>query len=241
MNIRNESTPFYKQLKGKIMNDIESGTLKHGDKLPSERQLAEQYKISRMTARHTLSILEREGVVERIVGSGSFVKNNRIKMDFITFNSFSKDMLGKGFKPTTKMISCDKRTATAAVANKLKIECGDEVHVVKRLRFVNDIPISVEESYLPTSYCDGIDAFMSDNTSLYQVLEDQYGIVLTKAKEYMKVVLSDESDSKLLGLKAESPCILREAVAFNRDEREIEFSTSLIRSDLVQFYSELNL
>ena len=100
-----EESPFYMQLRNKLKDDIESGKYKHGDKLPSERELAEQFNISRMTARHTLSILEREGVVERSIGVGTFITNNRIKMDFINFNSFSKAMLSKWFKPTNKKLS----------------------------------------------------------------------------------------------------------------------------------------
>lgn len=74
-----EAVPFYKQLKKQILEEIKSGKLKHGDKLPSERELAEQFQISRMTARHTLSILEREGVVERRVGAGTFINYKKLK------------------------------------------------------------------------------------------------------------------------------------------------------------------
>ncbi|MBO0600493.1 GntR family transcriptional regulator [Sporosarcina sp. E16_3] len=240
--IRNkEKSPFYKQLGDRIKDDIESGRFKHGDKLPSERELAEQFSISRMTARHALSVLEREGVVERRAGAGTFITNNRISMDFITFNSFSKDMLAKGFKPTTKKLSIRQEKAKLYLADKLKIEPNDEVTILRRVRLVDNMPISIEESFIPSKYCKGIEGFISDNTSLYQVLEDQYGIVLVKAKEYMKVRFPDESEIKLLKIGANSPCILREAVAFDIDMKEIEFSTSLIRSDVVQFYSELNL
>lgn len=236
-----EESPFYMQLKNKLKDDIESGKYKHGDKLPSERELAEQFNISRMTARHTLSVLEREGVVERRIGVGTFITNNRIKMDFITFNSFSKDMLSKGFKPTTKKLSLSKDYATAYLAKKLKIDLNDEVTVLRRVRLVNDMPISIEESFIPSKFCDGIMDLISDNTSLYQILEDQFGIVLVKAKEYMRVTFPDESESKLLRIGANNPCILREAVAFDNESNEVEFSTSLIRSDVVRFYSELNL
>jgi len=233
--------PFYKQLKNKIMDDIESGKVKSGDKLPSERELAELYGVSRMTARHTLSILEREGVVERRVGAGTFISNRKIEMDFITFNSFTKNMLGKGLIPGTKLLSINKAEAKPSLASKLKISTGEEVIVIKRLRSVNDTPVAIEESFIPYKYCNGIEEHITDNASLYQILEDVYGIVLVKAKEYMQVSFSDEAESKLLRIKSESPCIVLEAVAFDREEREIEFSKSITRSDIVRYYSELNL
>ncbi|MDF2682744.1 MAG: GntR family transcriptional regulator [Brevibacillus sp.] len=236
-----ESTPFYKQLKSKILDEIESGKLSSGDKLPSERELADLYGISRMTARHTLSILEREGVVERRVGAGTFITNKKIEMDFITFNSFTKNMLGKGLLPRTQLLSVRKDQATPSLARKLKISEGQTVIVFKRLRLVDDTPVAIEESFIPYAYCNGIEEHIADNTSLYQVLEEIYGIVLVKAKEYMQVTFSDDAESKLLRIKSESPCILLEAVAFDRSGREIEFSKSITRSDIVRYYSELNL
>ncbi|MCM3600050.1 GntR family transcriptional regulator [Robertmurraya korlensis] len=236
-----EETPFYQQLKDKIIDDIESGKLKHGDKLPSERELAEQYGISRMTARHTLSILEREGVVERRVGAGTFISNYKIEMDFITFNSFTRTMLGKGLTPSTQVLSIKKSPAKPSIANKLHIPVGEELVIIKRLRNVNGIPVSIEESFIPYKYCPDIDHLITNNHSLYQMLESEYGITLVKAKEYMKVKLAEESDSKLLRIRSESPCVLREAVAYDDQGQSIEFSTSLTRSDIVRFYSELHL
>ncbi|NRD76882.1 GntR family transcriptional regulator [Bacillus sp. BRMEA1] len=236
-----EAIPFYKQLKEKIMDDIEMGKLKHGDKLPSERELAEQYGISRMTARHTLSILEREGVVERRVGAGTFVANHKIEMDFITFNSFTRNMLNKGLIPSTQVLSIKRIEAKPVLANKLKLPPSEEMIVIKRLRLVNNMPVSIEESFLPVKLVPNIEHHIMNDVSLYQILENVYGIQLVRAKEHMHVTLSDEEDSKLLKIRSESPCIFQESVAFDRNEREIEFSTSLTRSDIVRFYSELNL
>ncbi|MGG1679336.1 GntR family transcriptional regulator [Neobacillus sp. NRS-1170] len=236
-----DQVPFYKQLKGKILDDIESGKLKHGDKLPSERELAEQFQISRMTARHTLSVLEREGVVERRVGAGTFITNNKIVMDFITFNSFTKNMLNKGFIPSTKVLSIGKTEAKPHIARKLNVPIGETLITLKRLRSVNEMPVAIEESFISEKLCPNLEQFIFDNASLYQILEDQYGIVLVKAKEQMQVTFSEESDSKLLKIRSESPCIYQESVAYDHHDQEIEFSISLTRSDIVRFYSELNL
>ncbi|MFP5113789.1 GntR family transcriptional regulator [Bacillaceae bacterium C204] len=236
-----EDVPFYKQLRNKILDEIESGKLKQGDKLPSERELAEQFQISRMTARHTLSMLEREGVVERRVGSGTFINNKKIEMDFVTFNSFTKNMLNKGLIPSTQILSIQKMEATANLAQKLKLAQGDMMFAIKRLRLVNETPIAIEESFLSEKLCPGLNDMITENDSLYELLEREYGIVLVMAKEYMQVTVSDESESKLLKIRSESPCIFQEAVAFDKNEQEIEFSTSLTRSDIVKFYSELKL
>lgn len=241
INKDTDAVPFYKQLKDMILDEIESGKLKHGDKLPSERDLAEKFNISRMTARHAISILEREGFVERRVGVGTFIAGKKIEMDFITFNSFTKNMLVRGLAPGTKTLDIKKDRAKAALSKSLQIEAGEEIVVIKRLRLANDIPIAVEESYIPYRYCPGIEDLIADNVSLYQLLAERYGIVLVRANQYMQVVLSDEKESKLLKIKNMSPCILLEAVAFDTNGQAIEFSKSTTRSDIVKYYMELHL
>lgn len=194
-----------------------------------------------MTARHTLSILEREGIVERRVGAGTFITNKKIEIDFITFNSFTKSMLGKGLTPSTQLLSIYKQQAKPLWVNKLRIPAEEEVIVIKRLRLVNEMPVAIEESVIPYRYCEGIEKYMEDDQSLYQILEEKYGIVLVKAKQYIRVAFSDDTESKLLKINWKSPCILQEAVAFDNKGKEMEFSSSITRSDIVNYYSELNL
>ncbi|WP_246009403.1 GntR family transcriptional regulator [Brevibacillus fluminis] len=236
-----DTVPFYKQLKDKIAADIASGQLKQGDKLPSERDLADQFQISRMTARNAIAILEREGFVERRIGVGTFIARQRIEMDFVTFNSFTKTMLEKGLVPGTKKLHVRKDKAQAALATQLGIEEGEEIIVIRRLRMANAQPMCVEESLIPYRFCPGIEAYIADDVSLYRILEEQYGIVLIGADQYMQVVMPDEEERKLLKIKKELPCLLLEAIAYEQGGRAIEYSRSTTRSDRVKFYTRLNL
>jgi GntR family transcriptional regulator len=236
-----ENTPFYEQLKIFFIEEIESGKLKTGDKLPSEREIAERFNVSRMTARHALSILEREGFVERIVGAGTFVTNKRIQMDFITFSSFTNVLLSKGLVPLTQILETRREIAKATVAKALGINNDEEVVIIKRLRFANGIPISIQVSHIPYKYCKDIEQYIKDNVSLYDVLEDHYGIKLVKTKQFMRVSLSDENESRLLNIRKESPCIYFEETTSDSLGRAIEFSQLTTRSDIVNYYSEQTL
>lgn len=237
-----EHIPFYQQIKNLFIQEIESGKLRQGDKLPSERELATQYQISRMTARHAISILEREGFVERIVGSGTFVTNRRIQMDFVEFTSFSKSMISKGLRPSTNTIYLRKEPANSFVARMLNILEGHEVLSIKRVRYADDVPVAIELSHIPYVYCPDIEAYMNhEGISLYQVLEEYYGIVLVGADQTMRISLSDEEESKLLRIGNDSPCILIEANAFDKQDRLIEFSQALTRGDIVRFFSKLSI
>ncbi|WP_010496691.1 GntR family transcriptional regulator [Paenibacillus elgii] len=242
MNKTGDHIPFYQQIKNLFIQEIESGKWKQGDKLPSERELAAQYQISRMTARHAISILEREGFVERVVGSGTFVTNRRIQLDFVEFSSFSKTILSKGLRPSTNTVYKRKEPANGFVAKMLGISEGEEIWSLKRVRFADEIPVSIELSYIPYAYCRGIEAHMNgEDISLYQVLEERYGIKLVRADQTMRISLSDEAESKLLRIGNDSPCILVEAQAFDKNDKLIEFSQAQTRGDIVRFFSKLNV
>ncbi|KPV59636.1 GntR family transcriptional regulator [Paenibacillus sp. A3] len=242
MNKAGDHIPFYQQIKNLFIQEIESGKWKQGDKLPSERELAAQYQISRMTARHAISILEREGFVERVVGSGTFVTNRRIQLDFVEFTSFSKNILSKGLRPSTNTIYKRKEPANGFVAKMLGIAEEEEIWSIKRVRYADEIPVSIELSYIPYAYCPGIEAHMNlEDISLYEVLEEHYGIKLVRADQTMRISLSDEAESKLLRVGNDSPCILVEAQAFDKNDKLIEFSQALTRGDIVRFFSKLNV
>ncbi|WP_342048586.1 GntR family transcriptional regulator [Bacillus sp. OTU530] len=233
-----DGTPYYQQLKTKLIEDITNGKLKHGDKIPSERELAEQLKISRMTVRQAISAMEREGFVERKVGAGTFISNRRIRWDFITVNSFTKGMQNKGLNPSTNTIFMGCEPADEPLANALDIAVGEEVFSLKRLRLVDHVPVAIELSQIPYKYCEGIEQYMHDAASLYQILNEYYGITLAKQKQYMRISLSNESESKLLKIKNESPCLLITGTTYDSSDRIIEHSKTLARGDLVEFYSE---
>src|SRR3954447_6996770 len=111
MDKETDKLPYYQQIKASFIDDINSGKLKHGDKIPSERELAEKFNISRMTARHAISALEREGFVERRDRVGTFITNRMIRWNFITVNSFTKGMVDKGLNPSTKTIYMKRERA----------------------------------------------------------------------------------------------------------------------------------
>lgn len=238
---RTADTPVYIQLKNYFVEEIQSGRLHYGTKIPSERDLTKQFNVSRATARQALSLLEREGFVERIVGSGTFVTNTRIQLDFITFNSFTNVLLDQGITPTTKMLKVSKEKANPLIASQLNISPDDDIILVRRLRYANGIPISIQASHIPYTYCPGIEQFLKDNVSIYKILREEFNIDLVKTKQHMRVVFSNEEESKLLKIQSESPCLLLEEVTSDKLSRSIDFSILKTRSDIINYYSEISL
>lgn len=233
-----DGIPYYQQIKAMFIEDINSGKLKHGDRIPSERELAEKFNISRMTARHAISVLEREGFVERRTRVGTFITNRRIRWNFITVNSFTKGMMDKGLNPLTQTIYMQRERCNEFLAHTLGVPVGEEVFSLKRLRVVDGVPVAIELSQIPYKYCVGIEEHMNENTSLYQILDEKYGIKLAKQKQRMRISLSDPQESDLLKVRIESPCLLIEGTTLDTEDRIIEYTKGLARGDVVEFYSE---
>ncbi len=233
-----DGIPYYQKLKTMFIEEIKNGNLKYGDKIPSERELADKFGVSRMTARHALSTLEREGFVERRVGVGTFISNRKIQWNFITVNSFTKGMEDKGLKPTTETIFAKIEKADEFLANKLNISNGEEVFSLKRLRIIDDIPVAIELSQIPYKFCLQIEEYISNKISLYQVLDEFYGLKLAKQKQYMRISLSNSVESKLLRIGNETPCLSIEGTTYDSLERPVEYYQTLARGDLIEFYSE---
>lgn len=238
MNKEDAGVPYYQQLKTIFIENIKNGNLNYGDKIPSERELAQMYQISRMTARHAISMLEREGFVERRVGAGTFITNERIRWNSITVNSFTKGMKDKGLIPSTKTLFMKIKKADTQTAHLLQISPGNNIFHLKRLRKVDGIPLAIEVSDIPYDYCPGIEQYMKDNVSLYHVLKQYYGFRPVRQKQYMRIAYGDQAESSLLGIRDESPCILIEGHTFSESDKLIEISRTLARGDLVEFYSE---
>jgi len=96
-------TPVYKQIQSGIRKRIQTSELKPGDAVASERELARTYGVSLMTARHALAGLEREGLVERRQGAGTFVASPKIH--FNKLMSYSEQMFSRGLPPRSRMLS----------------------------------------------------------------------------------------------------------------------------------------
>src|ERR1700740_158982 len=98
--------PAYKRIQTAILKRIEARQLKAGDLVDSERKLAKIHNVSLMTARHALAVLEREGMVERRLGAGTFVAPPRIH--FNKLMSYTEHMASRGLAPRSKIILARK-------------------------------------------------------------------------------------------------------------------------------------
>jgi GntR family transcriptional regulator len=135
--------PLYQQLQRALRDAIESGKLSPDDALPSERQLAAELGISRITVRKAIDGLADEGLLVRRQGSGNFV-GARIEKNFAKLTSFSEDMRARGRVPTSQWLKKSDGQVTPEEAMRLALSPGAKVYRLHRLRFADDEPMALE-------------------------------------------------------------------------------------------------
>lgn len=236
---RNGALPLYAQLKAAIDARIDSGEWAPEGQVPSERELCERFRVSRITVRHTLHQLVTEGRLVRIHGRGTYVASSPLKKQILPLTGFSEDMLSRGQKPGARVLRFEATTASLAVAQALQLASGEGIVVLRRLRLANDRPMAIEVVHLPESSVPGILGESLEDRSLYGLLLHKYGIRPGRALQTWQAVACPPEDAKLLDLRRGSPVLQIQRTTYDQRGRPFEYLESFFRGDKYVWYAEL--
>lgn len=229
------SQPLYQQLQRALRDAIEKGALSPEDALPSERQLATDLGISRITVRKALDGLADLGLLVRRHGSGNFV-GSRIEKNFAKLTSFSEDMRARGRVPSSQWLKRSIGRVTPEEAMRLALSPGAEVYRFHRLRFADEEPMALEYCTIAAGALPSPDEV---GDSLYDALE-RAGNRPVRALQRLRALLLDAEQARLLGGQPGDAGLLVERVGYLRDGRAIELSESYYRGDTYDFVAELS-
>jgi GntR family transcriptional regulator len=196
-NHRN-STPAYKRIQSEIRDRIASARLKPGDAVASERELAKTHKVSLMTARHALAGLEHEGIVERRLGAGTFVAVPKIH--FNKLMSYTEQMSSRGLTPRTRVLVAKVVEGESEVAARLGLPEASRLVRIQRLRITSEEPFALETCYLPAADFPDLASAPLGRSSLFAILEHEYGTKLAYADEEVDATSADANIAELLSV-----------------------------------------
>lgn len=231
--------PLYYQLKQHFIERIDRGELKPGEFIPSERELSEQFEISRMTVRQALQELVVEGRLIREKGKGTTIAQPKISQALLKLTSFSEDMLNRGMEPGADVVDVSAKKATSSIQQKLHLSEDDLVLVVTRLRMADDTPMALETTHLPLTRFTGLEDADFNNMSIYEHIKERYNMVASSASQTIEVGLPRSSEIALLQTDQNVPVLLIERVTFDEQGEPIEFVKSVYRGDRYKLYAEL--
>ncbi|MFZ5815150.1 MAG: GntR family transcriptional regulator [Bacillota bacterium] len=231
--------PLYYQIKTRLLEQIESGQLKPGDRVPSERELTDRYGVSRMTARQALVELETQGVLVREQGKGTFVATPKFEQPLALLTSFTEDMRRRGLRAGAQVLSAGLVPAERRAARDLGLAETARVYRLERLRLAGGEPMALETSHLAADRFPGLLELDLENRSLYALLRERYGVELARASQSLEAVPADARLAEILRVREGTPLMLMERLSRDPQDRPVELVRSYYRGDRYRFVTEL--
>jgi DNA-binding GntR family transcriptional regulator len=215
-----------------VTEAVSSGDLRPGDRLPPERQLAEELGVSRMTLRQALEALERRGLVRRTVGrrGGTFVAEPKIERDMTSLAGLTEQLRRQGRQAGARVLGRREGPAGRRSSDALGVELGAPLFEVVRLRLSDGTPLALERSLFPAHRFPGLLDEGLDG-SIYELLDTRYGVPVRRAVERLEPVLAGPDEASLLQIKEGSPLLLVERTSFDGDGQAVEYARDLFRGD----------
>jgi len=220
--------PAYQRIQAAILKRIDNGYLKPGDAVGSERELARIHKVSLMTARHALASLEKEGVVERRRGAGTFVAPPRIH--FNRLMSYTEQMASRGLAARSRLICISMVDNEPEIAARLALPLNSRMVKVERLRHAAGEPFALEACYLPAEFA-GLTKAPLEQGSLFSILSRDFGLEVAHADEEVDATAADPRTGELLALQREAPLLRIRQVVYATNGKPTSYMLGLYRSD----------
>jgi len=226
---RSSPIPLYLQLKASLATRIADGLLQPGTPLPSERQLCEEFGVSRTTVREALRELSRQGLIRTVPGRGAFVATPQFDLTVrVSLAGFTGDIRREGMTPSSRLLGAGLvMSPSLAIIEAMGLEPGDELVRIERLRLVNNIPLALHTSYLNHHLCPQILQHNLAEESVFQLLRSEYGLRLTRAREQVYAALADEQEMELLNLAYPAAVLRAERTTFLDTGEVIEFALAI--------------
>ena len=227
--VAENTTPAYRQIQNAILQQIETGKLRSGDAVASERELARIYGVSLMTARHALAVLEREGMVERRRGAGTFVAPPRVH--FNKLMSYTEQMSGRSLRVRTRILSMTTVREAPEVVARLMLPSGTPLLRIERLRRAGDEPFAIETCYVSAAEFASLTREELERGSLFAALETVYALKISYADEEVDATAADPQVARRLDVPHGFPLLRLRQVIHSASGRPFLYVLGLYRAD----------
>ncbi len=230
--------PLYKQIKSLILQRVLDGTWPPGTSLPSEQKLGKEFGVSQGTIRKALDEMTAENIFVRKQGKGTFIsQHSATRSLFHFFHIISND--GKRAMPDSKVIRVIRTRANKREQKKLNLKNGDKVIRIKRVRYLDNKPVILEQISLATEIFGDLGKDQEIRNTLYEIYESQYEVKVMKAIEHLRAVRLKKEDAAHLGLTSGTPVLEIDRQAIALDKRAVEWRLSYVDTKNYYYLSEL--
>jgi len=226
--------PLYMQIKEAIKQRILDGDYIAHERLPSESELMKVFGVSRITVRQALRDLHNDGMVFSVQGKGTFVSKPKAVQDVQRLQGFGEAMAPQGYETSARVISVSETRASQEVAEALNISRNKKIIELKRVRFLNREPISVDHSFFP--YEIGQKLQGRDLTQdIFPLLENEFGILLEHADLQIEATTANEEQAGYLNIDGSVPVLKIRRLVFSQSGDPVDFEYLFYRGDAFQY------
>ncbi|HPV06364.1 MAG TPA: GntR family transcriptional regulator [Aggregatilineales bacterium] len=218
---KTDGVALYIQIRDTLREQIMTGVLKPGEKLPSEDDLAARFGVSRMTVRRGISDLVDMGMLYRRRGVGTIVSQLHLERDHNRLADFFETARAEGFEPEVRLLGKEVVPAKLAIAEALGLQESEPLIRIQTLRLANGVPITLYEEYVPYKLCPMLLTEDMRNRAAWQVLEEQ-GFAIKFAVQRLEARLADARTAALLNIEEDAPILFKNRVIYIEDGTPVE-------------------
>jgi GntR family transcriptional regulator len=223
--------PLHTRLREALVSAILTGEYAEGDRIPSERDLCDQYRVSRTTARRTLTGLVHDGWLYTVTGKGTYVGGRQLDQALRPFTGFTDDLTQRGIEVASRVLVAEDTKASADLARKLGLLPQTPVIALHRVRLAGGTPIAIQRAWLPEHRCPGLLRFDFRRRSLYEVLHAEFGLRLHRGHSVIRAGLATADERNHLGADDPSAVLRTFQTTYLEDGDAIEYCESIFHGD----------
>ena len=238
LDIKN-SRPFYLQLTDLIKEQIGCKIWQLDEMIPSEYELADMYGISIGTVKKALSVLVDEGILYRRQGKGTFVNRPNFKRSFMRFFRYGVDESTNERTLSSRVLSSDIITPAKSIRDILNLAHNDKTIVINRIRYLDDLPLVLEDLYLPLKVFRGFDEIDISHELLYPIYDKKFKTPIIWAEESLQPTIADSRLAETLKINTGDPVISVERIAYTYGDEPVEFRSGIGRGDKFRYHIEI--
>jgi GntR family transcriptional regulator len=228
------AVPKHTQIRETVRRRVLDGSYAPHSQMPSEAQMMQAFGVSRITIRQALGDLQKEGLIFKIAGKGSFVAKPKAFQHLSRLQGFGEAMAPSGYETFSQVLSMRTVPASDVVARRLKLAPGTPVTEIQRLRYLNRERISVDVSYFPPALGERLVQEDLATRDIFVILENDYGLPLTHADVQIEAISADETLARQLQIPEASPLLRIERLTHTKDQ-PIDFEYLYYRGDAFQY------
>jgi GntR family transcriptional regulator len=223
--------PRYHQIAHSLRERILGGGLTPGHRLDNQRRLARQFGVTLMTLRQALDVLERDGLVVRRHGLGTFIASRSVDYDILQLQTFAGDLSAQGEDVGTRFLRSSFVAADRRAARELGCRPGQRVFLLERLRLIGGRPMSFQASYLTAALGEELAKADLQVTPLRQALSFKLGIEIAMARETVSAVPLERRAARELGCRSGIPSFRSDRLSLAADGTPIVYDRVFIPGD----------